>query len=248
LCKLRNVSCRRGRRKNYNNRKVKSTYSTRSYSSSVMLLVLGGCTLTSIVVTSLFMKRRRNIAYASDSSTGLQAIVAPSLLSSDFSNLGDEAKRVIKLGATWLHCDIMDGHFVPNLTIGPPVIKALRKSLGNEIFLDCHLMITDPLKYAGEFARAGASQITVHIETLGDNPEKSIMELRKHKMKIGVAVKPSTPIDKIYPILDKIDLVLVMTVEPGFGGQAFMPEMMEKVKKNKEIIPYLKYSSGWWSQ
>jgi len=161
------------------------------------------------------------------------------LLSSDFSNLGDEAKRVIKLGATWLHCDIMDGHFVPNLTIGPPVIKALRKSLGNEIFLDCHLMITDPLKYAGEFARAGASQITVHIETLGDNPEKSIMELRKHKMKIGVAVKPSTPIDKIYPILDKIDLVLVMTVEPGFGGQAFMPEMMEKVKKIRKLSPTL---------
>ncbi|MCD8026756.1 MAG: ribulose-phosphate 3-epimerase [Clostridiales bacterium] len=157
--------------------------------------------------------------------------IAPSLLSCDFSKMGEEIKRIDKSGADWMHLDVMDGHFVPNITFGAPVIKAVR-GFSDKPF-DVHLMISEPLKYIDDFSDAGADIITFHIESSSD-PEQTIEKIRSRGVKPGLVIKPNTPAKAVFPYLDKIDLVLVMTVEPGFGGQSFMENMLPKVKEIKD--------------
>jgi ribulose-phosphate 3-epimerase len=154
-------------------------------------------------------------------------LVAPSILAADFARLGEDIKRVSDAGCDLLHLDVMDGHFVPNLTIGPPLISSIRKV--SDLVFDTHLMISDPLKYAAIFVKAGADHITFHLESDND-PGAVIDAIRATGATVGISLKPKTPAEKLFPYLDKIDLALIMTVEPGFGGQSFMAEMMPKVK------------------
>ena len=159
--------------------------------------------------------------------------VAPSLLSCDFSKMGEEIVRIDKAGADLIHLDVMDGHFVPNLTIGPAVIKALRPL--TKLPFDVHLMISDPLSYIDAFADAGADYITFHAEADSDIDE-TIAKIRSRGIKPGIVLKPGTPAEAAFPYLDKVDMVLVMTVEPGFGGQSFMADMMSKAEKLRAEI------------
>lgn len=156
--------------------------------------------------------------------------IAPSILSADFSCLEKEVDLIRE--AEWIHVDVMDGHFVPNITIGPLVVKALRKITRQ--FLDVHLMIEKPENYIEEFARSGADLITVHAEAC-KNLDRLIRMIRKNKCKVGVSIKPKTRLFGIKKYLPKIDVVLVMTVEPGFGGQKFMPEVLPKIRELKMI-------------
>ena len=159
--------------------------------------------------------------------------ISPSILSADFSQLGAEIKRLEEGGADMIHVDVMDGHFVPNLTIGPDVIKNIRP-FSKKIF-DVHLMISPVDKYIQQFAEAGADIITFHPEAT-DNTAKTIELIKKFKKKVGISLKPKSKIDIIKDYLDQIDLVLIMSVEPGFGGQKFMPEVLPKLKELKNII------------
>ena len=158
--------------------------------------------------------------------------ISPSILSADFSQLGVEIKRLEEGGADMIHVDVMDGHFVPNLTIGPPVIKALRKHCS--LKFDVHLMISPVHKYIEAYADAGADIITIHPEAT-DNLETSISKIKELNKKVGVSLNPETKIDIILSYLDKIDLVLIMSVNPGFGGQKFMPEVLNKVRDLTKI-------------
>ena len=158
--------------------------------------------------------------------------ISPSILSADFSQLGNEIKRLEEGGADMIHVDVMDGHFVPNLTIGPPVIKTLRNY--TKLPFDVHLMIALVHKYIEDYARAGADIITIHPETT-DNLESSINLIKKLNKKIGLSLNPDTPIDTIKKNLSSIDLVLIMSVYPGFGGQKFIPEVVNKIKELKNI-------------
>ena len=158
--------------------------------------------------------------------------ISPSILSADFSQLGNEIKRLEEGGADMIHVDVMDGHFVPNLTIGPPVIKALKKQCS--IKFDVHLMISPVHKYIEAYSDAGADIITIHPEAT-DNLEESILKIKSLNKKVGVSLNPKTKIDLIIDYLEKIDLVLIMSVNPGFGGQKFMPEVLEKIRKLKKI-------------
>lgn len=159
--------------------------------------------------------------------------IAPSMLAGDFSCMGEQAVMIEKAGADWLHLDVMDGHFVPNITFGAPVIKSIRNK--TKIPFDVHLMISDPLFYAEDFIKAGADILTFHIESDSDT-EKTIDFIREKGCKASLSVKPKTPVEDVFPYLDKLAMVLVMTVEPGFGGQKFMPDMMGKVRKLKAEI------------
>lgn len=153
-------------------------------------------------------------------------IIAPSILSANFGNLDQSIKRVSS--TKWLHVDVMDGHFVPNISIGPLVVKGLRP-LTNQV-LDTHLMITEPLKYVKQFVEAGSDRITFHIETVKDVVH-TINTIKALNVEVGISIKPSTPVESIKPYLPLIDQVLVMSVEPGFGGQSFMPSALDKISE-----------------
>ena len=158
--------------------------------------------------------------------------ISPSILSADFSQLGNEIKKLEEGGADMIHVDVMDGHFVPNLTIGPPVIKALRKH--SSVLFDVHLMISPVHEYIEAYSDAGADIITIHPEAT-NNLKSSIFKIKELKKKVGVSLNPGTQIDTIIDFLEQIDLVLIMSVNPGFGGQKFMPEVLTKVKELKKI-------------
>jgi ribulose-phosphate 3-epimerase len=159
--------------------------------------------------------------------------IAPSILSADFSRLADEVRAVEKAGADVIHVDVMDGHFVPNITIGPLVVKGLKKL--TSLPLDIHLMIENPMRYVGDFVQAGGNWITVHAEVCS-NLKRIVRKVRQVNARPGIVLKPATPLKTLFPVLDDIDLVLIMSVNPGFGGQAFIPSTLKKIERLRRIV------------
>lgn len=160
---------------------------------------------------------------------GKEVYIAPSILSADFSRLGDEVQAILDGGADWVHVDVMDGHFVPNITIGPLVVSALRKRF-SDAFLDCHLMIENPDQYAEDFVKAGADMVTVHAEAC-THLDRSLQLIRSLDCRAGVSLNPHTPLSVLEYVLEKLDMVLIMTVNPGFGGQSFIEPMLRKIRE-----------------
>ncbi len=160
-------------------------------------------------------------------------LVAPSILSADFANLEKEIQSIAAAGADWVHVDVMDGHFVPNLTIGIPVVKSIKKV--SPLPLDVHLMIEKPERYVEQFVKAGSDYLTIHVESTSD-PRSVLKQIRSLGAKAGITLRPKTPIEDILPLLDIVDLVLVMTVEPGFGGQSFMTDQVSKITRLRKEI------------
>ncbi len=165
--------------------------------------------------------------------TQKQILIAPSILSANFVDLKNEINKVEDAGADWLHIDVMDGRFVPNITIGIPVVESIKKT--TKLPLDVHLMIVEPIKYIKGFAEAGADIITVHIEACDNNIKETLDEIKKYNIKSGISIKPNTPVKKLENLIDEIDLILIMTVEPGFGGQKFIYPCLEKIKEIQKI-------------
>lgn len=160
--------------------------------------------------------------------------VSPSILNCNFAALGDECKSLAECGADWIHCDVMDGQFVPNISFGASVVKSIHERV--DIPLDVHLMIDEPIRFVKDFVEAGADIVTFHVEAT-DKIEETVREIRRCGAKVGLSVKPNTPVEVLTPYKDEIDLVLIMSVEPGFGGQKFMPSAIEKVRQASKLCP-----------
>ena len=159
--------------------------------------------------------------------------LSPSLLAADFTRLGEQIKETETNGAEYLHIDVMDGIFVPSISFGMPLIESIRPA--SKQFFDVHLMIVDPIRYIEEFARCGADGITFHLEAAED-PKAVIGKIHANGMKVGISIKPGTPVEAVYPYLEEIEMVLIMSVEPGFGGQTFMPEAYERIRQLRNYI------------
>ena len=166
----------------------------------------------------------------------MKKAISPSILSADFSRLGDEIRAVVAAGADYIHIDVMDGHFVPNITIGPPIVEAARRVTG--VPLDVHLMIENADAYIDAFAEAGSTILTVHAET-GYHLQRTLRAIRDRGMKPGVSLNPATPLSAIECVLDDVDMILIMTVNPGFGGQQFIPAMLRKIRRLRDMLDSL---------
>lgn len=155
--------------------------------------------------------------------------IAPSILSANFADLKTDLRKAERAGCRWIHLDVMDGHFVPNLTFGPPVVSSLRK-VSKKLFFDAHLMVNEPWKLLSDFAKAGVQLVTVHAEACPDLP-KVVRQIKRLKMQVGVSIKPKTALKVLDPVVDMVDLILIMSVEPGFGGQAMIPSTLNKLRR-----------------
>ena len=164
----------------------------------------------------------------------MKKIIAPSILSADFYCLGEQLKAVEQSDAEYLHIDVMDGVFVPSISFGMPVIKTIRSK--TDLFFDVHLMIVEPIRYVEEFAGCGADLITFHLEAAGDKAQETIDKIHELGCKVGISIKPATPVSALEPYLDSIDMILIMTVEPGFGGQKYIPESTDRIRQTRAMI------------